>query len=443
MNKFLLIIALVFVILASYKIFCILSSNIETFENKSLSETIKQINQEIEKENYLSNTTDNVNIDDTIKISKKEEPKENNNTFKDVKKVEKISNTTKESNNTLYSKKIYIKPDMSKYILKSQVPSCPKKVDLSKYILKTKIPNQPNMDNYILKNQIPSCPKLPNMDNYVLKNSIKACSKPIDMSKYVLKSSVPPPIECPCLPNDIKIPKNCPKPETICPKEIDPNKYILRSKIPKCVKNKTYKKYNITNINKTVKKMYKKQSSDASETKNMDKSGKKSSGKSGKKSSGKSGKKSSGKSGEKSSGKSGKKSSGKSGEKSSGKSGKKSSGKSGEHNSNNSETNRDDDGTQPIRNGEINRHRSSNNSGIRHSVKNAVKNIIDNNQSDLDDPRIHLQTRLNKNPIRECTDPNKCLIPFNKNIYQKTSRYPNKCTLVKKIIKKGDVYGAY
>jgi hypothetical protein len=66
-------------------------------------------------------------------------------------------------------------PDLSNYVLKSQIPSCPAMPDLSNYVLKTEIPScptLPNLSNYVLKTEIPSCPKLPDLENYVLKSEI-------------------------------------------------------------------------------------------------------------------------------------------------------------------------------------------------------------------------------------------------------------------------------
>lgn len=66
-------------------------------------------------------------------------------------------------------------PDLSNYVLKSQIPSCPAMPDLSNYVLKTEIPSCPsipNLSNYVLKTEIPSCPKLPDLENYVLKSEI-------------------------------------------------------------------------------------------------------------------------------------------------------------------------------------------------------------------------------------------------------------------------------
>ena len=46
-------------------------------------------------------------------------------------------------------------PDLSKYVLKSTVPPCPKCPDLSNYILKSEVPPVPDLSNYILKSSIP------------------------------------------------------------------------------------------------------------------------------------------------------------------------------------------------------------------------------------------------------------------------------------------------
>ena len=61
----------------------------------------------------------------------------------------------------------------------------------------------------------------------------------------------------------------------------------------------------------------------------------------------------------------------------------------------------------------------------------------------LSDNSINRQTRLNKKPTRQCSDPNKCLLPLKKNIYSNVKKTPKKCSLFTKIIKKADVYGAY
>jgi len=46
-------------------------------------------------------------------------------------------------------------PDLSRYVLKSTVPACPKMPDLNQYILKSEVPPVPDLSNYVLKSSIP------------------------------------------------------------------------------------------------------------------------------------------------------------------------------------------------------------------------------------------------------------------------------------------------
>ena len=78
--------------------------------------------------------------------------------------------------------------DLNKYILKTEIPVCPKQINMDNYIEKNKFPD---MSKYILKTQLPICPKIP------------------DLGKFVLKSSVPPPKKCPTCPTCPKCSK-CP-----------------------------------------------------------------------------------------------------------------------------------------------------------------------------------------------------------------------------------------
>ena len=100
--------------------------------------------------------------------------------------------------------------DLNKYILKTEIPVCPKQINIDDYIEKNKFPD---LNKYILKTEIPVCPKQINMDNYIeknkfpdlkkyiLKTQLPICPKIPDLSKFVLKSSVPPPRKCPKCPN--------------------------------------------------------------------------------------------------------------------------------------------------------------------------------------------------------------------------------------------------
>lgn len=379
MNTIIIIISLITLILLIISFVCTLTKPVENFEVKdSLSQTIKQINQEIERETYISGDKGN-NIQGNNKniesnndgvIVKEETSKEPKDIYTTKKNSEVLS--------TSYQKTVYVQPDMTKFILKSELPKCPTPPNLSKYILKTQVPNQPNMNNYILKNTIPSCPNLPNMDNYILKNTIPSSPKPINLSKYVMKSSIPPPIECPCLPIDHKIPKGCPNAEKICPKGIDQRRYILKSKIPKCPsKNKKAKKFpklaKVINKDSIINKI----KNTINTTKNKIK--------------------------------------------------KKKTSKNMTNTVNN---------IQKV----INKYKN-NNSHKDFPPKNTIEKEKDD--SLLKDNSINNQTRLNKNPIRQCSDPNKCLLPMNNNLYAKAKKGPKKCKLVQKIIKKGNVYGPY
>ena len=75
-------------------------------------------------------------------------------------------------------------------------------------------------------------------------------------------------------------------------------------------------------------------------------------------------------------------------------------------------------------------------------LTNKIEKDLQNNKY-LSDNSINRQTRLNKKPTRQCSDPNKCLLPLKKNIYSNVKKTPKKCSLFTKIIKKADVYGAY
>lgn len=115
-------------------------------------------------------------------------------------------------------------PDMSKYVLKSQMNP-----DDGKCV----VASAEDRDKYILKSAVPE-PKCPGVDmsKYVLKTSIqpeKICPPPkeVDMSKYVLKTTIPPAQKCPpCICPKVKVSgrlcKACPPPpKAKCP-EVKP-----------------------------------------------------------------------------------------------------------------------------------------------------------------------------------------------------------------------------
>ncbi len=115
-------------------------------------------------------------------------------------------------------------PDLSKYVLKSQMnPGDGKCVvavadDRDKYIAKASVPE-------------PQCPGV-DMSKYILKSSIqpeKICppQQEIDYSKYILKTTIPPAQKCPaCICPKVKVSaglcKECPPQEKpVCP-EVKP-----------------------------------------------------------------------------------------------------------------------------------------------------------------------------------------------------------------------------
>ena len=426
MNNIIIIIGFITIILLTISLICTMTKHVENFElNDTLSQTIKQINQDIEKETYLSKTNDSMTYQPDI--SKSEEIPDEENSIKDDISIKNTNKTT------MYSKKVYIQPDMSKFILKSEVPSCPKVPNMSKYMLKTELPNQPNLSKFILKSNVPSCPKIPNMNNYILKNNLPSCPKPMDMSKYVLKSSVPAPIDCPCLPVDTKIPKGCPKPEKICPKEFDHSKYILKSSIPKCSSknikktipdiNKLISKNNISNrINNTVNNVnnINRQNTTNNRTNNNTNNNNTTN--------------------------------------------NRTNNNTNNNNTTNNRTNNNTNNNNTTNTNNRTNNMTNNTNAISSRINNFIKNKNSSNRVDssflpkkltnkiekdlqnnkyLSDNSINRQTRLNKKPTRQCSDPNKCLLPLKKNIYSNVKKTPKKCSLFTKIIKKADVYGAY
>ena len=101
-----------------------------------------------------------------------------------------------------------IEPDLSKYILKSQVPVCNKNV------------NSPDLTNYMLKTE---CPPVPDLSKYVLKSSIpKPQPVIIDNSKCKWDTGECPPCprpRCPVVkcPPPTKCPTPAPCPRAVCP----------------------------------------------------------------------------------------------------------------------------------------------------------------------------------------------------------------------------------
>lgn len=100
-----------------------------------------------------------------------------------------------------------IEPDLSKYILKSQVPALNRS-------------QMPDMSNYMLKTE---CPPVPDLSKYILKASIpKPQPVIIDNSKCKTDSGECPPCprpRCPVVkcPEPTKCPPPAPCPRAVCP----------------------------------------------------------------------------------------------------------------------------------------------------------------------------------------------------------------------------------
>ena len=75
-------------------------------------------------------------------------------------------------------------------VIPADCPVCPKYPDLSNYVLKSEIPSCPDMSQYVHKKDIPACP---DMSQYIHKKDIPPYP---DMSQYIKKTDVPP---CNCL----------------------------------------------------------------------------------------------------------------------------------------------------------------------------------------------------------------------------------------------------
>lgn len=71
---------------------------------------------------------------------------------------------------------ITLNKDIDKYVLKSSIPPYP---NMSDYVKKSMLPPQINMDEYIHKSKIPSCncPPRPDLSKYVLKADVPGCPR--------------------------------------------------------------------------------------------------------------------------------------------------------------------------------------------------------------------------------------------------------------------------
>jgi hypothetical protein len=99
-----------------------------------------------------------------------------------------------------------LEPDLSKYILKSQVPSTNTLLpDMTNYMLKTECPPVPDLSKYVLKSSIPK-PQPIIIDNSSCKNDVGEC--PPCPRPRCPEVKCPPPTKCPP-------PAPCPRP--VCP----------------------------------------------------------------------------------------------------------------------------------------------------------------------------------------------------------------------------------
>ena len=96
-------------------------------------------------------------------------------------------------------------PDMSKYVLKTTIPPCPKCPDLTQYMLKTQCPPVPDLSRYVLKSSIPK------QQPVIIDTS--ACSKDAGECPPCPRPRCP---EVKCPP-----PQSCPPPAP-CPRAVCP-----------------------------------------------------------------------------------------------------------------------------------------------------------------------------------------------------------------------------
>lgn len=103
-----------------------------------------------------------------------------------------------------------MEPDLSKYILKSQVPPPSQAVmpDLSNYMMKTECPPVPDLSKYVLKSSIPK-PQPVIIDNSSCKNDAGECPPCPRPRCPIVKC--PPPTKCPT-------PAPCPR--AVCPPSV-------------------------------------------------------------------------------------------------------------------------------------------------------------------------------------------------------------------------------
>ena len=102
-----------------------------------------------------------------------------------------IADTPKEQSNKKVETPVSNDIDYSQYIHKSRLEDIEK--EIKEKIEKYYIPKDsvPDMSKYVLKTEIPTCPQI-DMDKYIAKTKMPVCSPPVDLSKYMLKTEIPP-----------------------------------------------------------------------------------------------------------------------------------------------------------------------------------------------------------------------------------------------------------
>ena len=115
--------------------------------------------------------------------------------------------------------------------LPAPIAPCPrvKETDLSKYILKSQIPStksMPDMSNYMMKTE---CPPVPDLSKYILRSSIPKPQPVIIDNSSCMKDSG----ECPPCPRPRCPVVKCPPP-TVCPRPADCPRQVCPKTVVKC-----------------------------------------------------------------------------------------------------------------------------------------------------------------------------------------------------------------
>jgi len=113
-------------------------------------------------------------------------------------------------------------PDSDKYVLRSSVPPCTSCPDMSKYILKSEILSLPAMSKYVLKSSVPKC--APCVCANAKPARIGACPPP---KRCPVCPPPPEPKPCPSFP-DVVV-KPCDQPKINCKADYTPENAVKPS----------------------------------------------------------------------------------------------------------------------------------------------------------------------------------------------------------------------